>query len=74
MTKTEYNNTIQQRLMVKNKEGTDYGIVTKYDEESFSLLWQGETHSGNYTRQELKKDKENSYLFVDEKRVLKPKE
>jgi hypothetical protein len=73
MTKTEYKDTIFQRAAIGLKGATDIGQVTKFDDEGFSVLWQNETHSGNYMYQELKKDKDGA-LFVNEKRANKPKD
>lgn len=73
MTKKEYKDTIFQRAIVGLKGVHYFGKVTKFDEDGFSILWENETHSGNYAYHELKKDKEGD-LFVDEKRVNRPGE
>jgi hypothetical protein len=73
MTKKEYEKTIFQRAIVSLEGSIDFGEVTKFDGEGFSVLWQNETHSGNYMYQDLKKDKEGA-LFVNEKRVNRPGE
>lgn len=73
MTKSEFNNTIAQRLVVSLSGSMEFGEVTKYTETEFSVLWTGETHSGNYSHTELKKKADGS-LWVDEKRVIRPEE
>jgi hypothetical protein len=70
VTKTEYKKTIAQRLIVSLKGVSDFGEVTKFDEDGFSVLWNGETHSGNYSYKELEKQ-EDGALFVAEKRMIK---
>lgn len=71
MTKAEYKKVIAQRATITLKESTDFGEVTKFDDEDFSVLWNGESHSGNYNYKELEKQ-EDGALFVVEKRVIKP--
>jgi len=72
MTKSDYKKTISQRAIVSLKGSSDFGEVTKFDEDGFSVLWAGEAHSGNYKYSELMKKDDDGALFVAEKRVIKP--
>lgn len=75
MTKSHYNEIMRQRLVVGLKDADDFAEVTKYTENEFSLLWRGETHSGNYVYSELKEAINNDGVFyVEEKRVVRPEE
>jgi hypothetical protein len=73
LTKKEYEKCIFQRAIVGIKNTTIIGEVTKFNEDGFSVLWQNETHSGNYDYKELKQNEDGS-LFVEEKRSNKLKE